>query len=102
MAAKKAKASAKKKRKSSLPLRLILLLLLLGLGYQLVSVQAQVKQARQQEAEKAQMVQQLKEENAAIAADIERAQDPELLEDLARSELGMGYSDEKVFIDSNG
>jgi len=55
---------------------------------------------KQEEALAAQIAQQT-QINDAIASDIQRADDPELLAQLAREELDMVYDNEKVFVDSS-
>ena len=56
-----------------------------------------VKEAQAEEAALAAQVAALEAKNAALAEDIANADDPELIEQIAREELGMVVRDEKVF-----
>ena len=56
-----------------------------------------VEEARAEEAALAAQIAALEAENAALAEDIANADDPELIEQIAREELGMVVRDEKVF-----
>ncbi len=87
----------KRRRASSLLTGMILLVLLLGVGVQLYRMQDRVKEAQAEEAALAQQIAALEEKNAALAEDIANADDPELIEQIAREELGMVVRDEKVF-----
>ena len=87
----------KRRRASSLLTGMILLVLILGVGVQLYRMQDSVKEAKAQEAALAQQIAALEAENAALAEDIANADDPELIEQIAREELGMVVRDEKVF-----
>jgi len=87
----------KQKRASSLLTGMILLVLILGVGVQLYRMQDRVKEAQAEEAALAAQVAALEAKNAALAEDIANADDPELIEQIAREELGMVVRDEKVF-----
>jgi len=91
----------KSKKRTGALTKLILLVLFVALGYQLFTLQQQVQQARQQEEALAAQIAQQTQINDAIASDIQRADDPELLAQLAREELDMVYDNEKVFVDSS-
>jgi len=87
----------KRRRASSLLTGMILLVLILGVGVQLYRMQDRLKEAQAEEAALAQQIAALEEKNAALAEDIANADDPELIEQIAREELGMVVRDEKVF-----
>lgn len=91
----------KSKKRTGALTKLILAVLFVALGYQIFTLQQQVQQARQQEDELAAQITQQMQINDAIASDIARADDPELLAQLAREELDMVYDNEKVFVDSS-
>lgn len=95
------KKTAKKKRKVSVSTLLLLSTLLLVIGWELVAQQGRLKEARAQEEQIRQSVEAEKQAIEELRSAIEQADDPEMLESLARSELDMAYPDEKVFIDSN-
>jgi len=69
----------------------------LGVGVQLYRMQDRVKAAQAEEAALAEQIAQLEAKNAELAEDIANADDPELIEQIAREELGMVVRDEKVF-----
>ena len=87
----------KRKRASSLLTGMILLVLILGVGVQLYRMQDRVKAAQAEETALAEQIAQLEAKNAELAEDIANADDPELIEQIAREELGMVVRDEKVF-----
>lgn len=86
-----------KKRPSSRLTALILAVLLLGIGIQLGGMVDQIRTAEAEEAVYAQRLAELQETNARLAAEIENSDDPALVEDIARNELGMTAPGEKVF-----
>ena len=86
-----------KKRPSSRLTALILAVLLLGSGIQLGGRVDQIRTAEAEEAVYAQRLAELQETNARLAAEIENSDDPALVEDIARNELGMTAPGEKVF-----
>jgi len=87
----------KKKRPSSRLTALVLAILLLGIGIQLGGMLDQIRSAEAEEAVYAQRLADLQESNARLAAEIENSDDPELVENIARNELGMTAPGEKVF-----
>ena len=86
--------------------RVILIVLLVYGAVTLYNLQsqiqaAQVQSAKEQETQLTAQVQDLEDRNSALRADIAAAGDQEKLEDVARDELGMVKSGEKVFYDTN-
>ena len=94
-AAKKSGKKAKKRSGGKLPL-LIILALLLAVGIQLYNMQGQLEAARAEEAVYAQRLAELRETNERLATDIANSDDPELIEEIARDELGMVGTGEKI------
>ena len=76
----------------------ILIVLLIGIGVQLCHQYRQLQSARQEEAGYASALAELQEENQRLRDDIENRDNMELIEDIARDELGMAGPGEKVFI----
>ena len=74
---------------------------MVGIGVQLVNLKGELEAAREEESYYAQRLQQLQEENARLAEDIANSDDPELIEEIAREELGMVTAGEKIFIIGN-
>ena len=87
----------KPKRASGFLTGLLLLVLLLGVGVQLYRMQEQLRTARDEEAALTTQIAQVERENAQLQEDLDRAGDPELIEEIAREELGMATQGEKVF-----
>ena len=80
----------------------VILIVLLGYGaVTLYNLQQQIQSAKEQETQLTAQVQDLEDRNSALRADIAAAGDQEKLEDVARDELGMVKSGEKVFYDTN-
>lgn len=66
----------------------------------LLGMRAKMIEANRTEAELQAQVAQLQEENAALEYAIEHQNDPETIEDIARSELGLVMPDEVIFYDA--
>ena len=92
----------KPKRASGFLTGLLLLVLLLGVGVQLYRMQEQLRTARDEEAALTAQIAQVERENAQLQEDLDRAGDPELIEEIAREELGMVAKNEKVFYTYGG
>ena len=93
------KHEKRQKTRTGLLTRIVLLLLLVGVGWQLVHLREQVQQAETQKTQLSAKVEQQRQENAALAEDIENGASQEQLEEIARDELGMVSPGEKVFYD---
>jgi len=92
----------KRKRASGLLTGIILLVLILGVGMQLYRMQERLEEERAEEAALIEQIAALEQENAELAEDIANADDPELIEQIAREELDMVVTDEKVFYHIGG
>lgn len=93
---------AKKPRqrvRMSLLTKVLLLVLLAGVGWQLYSLQGQVAHAQDARDRLAQQVEAKKQENDALSADIAEGTSPEMMEEIARNELGLVTPGEYVFYD---
>lgn len=86
-----------RKRPSSKLTGLILVILMIGIGVQLGHMRTQLRSAQAEEAVYAQRLTELQQVNARLSEDIENSDDPELVEEIARNELGMVTAGEKVF-----
>ena len=87
----------KPKRASGFLTGVLLLVLLLGVGIQLYRMQEDLKTARAEEEALAQEIAQVEKENQQLQEDLDNAGNPELIEEIAREELGMATQGEKVF-----
>ncbi len=92
----------KQKRACGFLTGVLLLVLLLGVGVQLYRMQDQLRTAQEEEAALAAQIAQVQKENQALEDDLAHAGDPELIEQIARDELGMVVQDEKVFYTIGG
>lgn len=92
------KKKTEKKQINLLSATLILLMLAL-LGWQLVSMNEQLDAARAGQAELEGRVARQEQENRGLEAALERAEDPEYLQELARENLGMVTPGQKDFYD---
>lgn len=98
----KKKAPGKsKKRPSGKLTAIILLALFLGIGIQFLNMYGKLQEAREEEAVYAAQLADLQETNQRLAEDIANSQDPELIERVAREDLGMVDPGEKIFRFSN-
>jgi len=76
----------------------IVILALIGvIGWQLYGLQAQLSNARAERDRYQAQVEAVKQENAALTADIEEGTTPEKMEEIARKELGVVTPGEYVF-----
>ncbi len=98
----KKKAPVKtKKRPSGKLTAIILLALFLGIGIQFLNMYGKLQEAKAEEAVYAAQLADLQETNQRLAEDIANSQDPELIEKVAREDLGMARADEKIMRFSN-
>lgn len=98
---KKTAKKAAKKRPGGKLTAIILLALFLGIGIQFLNMYDRLQEAREEEAVYAAQLADLQETNAKLAEDIANSQDPELIEEVAREDLGMAATGEKIFRFSN-
>ena len=89
------------KRPSGKLTALILAALLLGIGVQVYHLNGQLEMARAEQAVYEARRDELLSANQQLAEDIANSTDPELIEEIARDDLGMIGPGEKVFIFSN-
>lgn len=93
-----AKSTTKKQRARSGPLTILLLLVLMaGVGLYLHGLQGQVSAAQTEKARLTQEVERLQSANDALTEDIEKGTTPEMMAEIARTELGLVESGEYVF-----
>lgn len=90
------KEKAPRRRCSKLTM-LLLLALALGIMLQLRSMKSALEAAREEEAVYTQRLEDLRETNARLSMEIANSSDQELLESIARDELGMAAPGEKIF-----
>lgn len=81
--------------------KLILAALLVYAAVTLYDLQGQIQAAKNQQAQLTAQVEKITDQNNVLRSDIASAGDSEKLQDIARDELGMVKSDEKVFVFDN-
>jgi len=86
-----------KKRPSGRLTGFILVVLLLGVSVQLYYLWGQLQSAQAEETMYAQRLAELEERNAQLEDDIANSGSQELIEDIARDDLGMAAPGEKIF-----
>ena len=91
--------AAKSKKGASLFAAALVLVLLLLVGWQLMSMRDKLAAARSEQAALEESVARQTQENRSIEAALERAEDPEYLQELARDQLGMVSPGQKDFYD---
>lgn len=95
-------AKGHKRKKTRVGGVVVALLLLSGVvGMEIVHVYAQIDEARAQEQELYEQLEEQKRVNAGLAEDLSRADDPEFIKELARDELGLAEQGERIFYDVN-
>ncbi|MEG0780560.1 MAG: spore cortex biosynthesis protein YabQ [Oscillospiraceae bacterium] len=89
----------KKRQKAGFLTKVLLLALLLGLGVQLYRMQDRIAAAQAERQQLSTQVAELHQENEALSRNIENGENQELMEKIAREELGLVNPGEKVFYD---
>jgi cell division protein FtsB len=95
--AKARKKRKLKKRPSSKLTLLLLLVVMLGVGVQILRLHSQIQAAQAEQLVYAQRLHELQTTNAKLQEDLDNQDSQELIEDIARDELGMVSPGEKIF-----
>ena len=77
-------------------------MLLTAVGIQLYQLQAQIQDARAEREALALQVAAADERNRELSEALENSDDPSLIQEIARTELGLVDKNEKVFYDIGG
>ena len=91
------KASKWKIRRSNKFTLLLLAFVIIMMGVMLERMNTQLEHARSEQAVFAQRLALLQEQNAKLAEDIANSDNLELIENIARNDLGMASQGEKIF-----
>ncbi len=91
-----------KRRRAYLLTVLVIAALILYAGIRLVRMQQKLADAERTAGELQAEVEQLEKSNAALEYAVENADDPDVLESVARDKLGLVKPDDRVFIDPAG
>jgi cell division protein FtsB len=81
--------------------KLIIVILLAALGFKVYDLHGQIEMAEEERASYQEQVDEKKQENAALAADLAEGPTDEKLQDIARDELGYVKPGEYVFDPTN-
>lgn len=87
-----------KKKRSGILTKILLVLLLAISVTSLVNMSEKIKAAQDHQKELEEKAQQLEQEKAELEFAIENSDNEEVIENIARDELGLVYPGEKVFI----
>lgn len=94
-----AEQAKKEKKRASLLTVLVIFVLLALLGVELVHIRAQIDEAETAQQELQAKLDAVRQENDALSSALEKADDPEFLQELARDQLGYVTPGEKTFYD---
>ena len=94
MAAKPSKLKMRRSNKFAL---LLLVSIILMMGIMLRQMNAQLDQARSEQAVYAQRLALLQEQNDKLSEAIENSDNQDVIEDIARNDLGLASQGEKIF-----
>lgn len=88
-------------RRAGLVTKIVILAIILYAGITLVSLKVQVSDARENRDELQETVDGVLQTNTELQYAIDHSTDPETIEDIARSKLGLVKPGEKIFYDVN-
>lgn len=91
------KKAKKEKRGPGFVTVLVLLVLIAVMGVELIQMSGRIGSARSEQAAVAEQVQQRRQENESLKADLEKAGDKEFIKNLAREQLGYAEANERIF-----
>ena len=80
---------------------LVLMVLLAVMAIELVQVYGMLRTARREQTSLSAQIQQLQQENETLESDLSRADDEDFIMELARTQLGLAESGERIFYDVN-
>jgi cell division protein FtsB len=87
-------------KRSSIITKIIVFALIAYAGVSLLSIQARIEAAREEQRQVQRLVDQKKLSNAELEYDIANYDDPEVKADIARENLGFILPGEKIFFDA--
>jgi len=95
------KKAKKTGRRPNFITMLVLMVLLAVMAIELVQVYGKLRTARREQTSLSAQIQQLQQENEALESDLSRADDEDFIMELARTQLGLAESGERIFYDVN-
>lgn len=91
-----------RKKKRGAPITLVVLVVLLvAVSVELIRVQGQLSDAKDQRETISQELEAQKKENSDLESDLSRADDTEFIKGLAKDQLGLAEDGERIFYDVN-
>ena len=87
-----------KRKRSGILTKILLIALLVYAATALISMSGKITAAIKNQEDMEQKVQELEAENSELQYAIENADDEDVIEDIARGELGLVYPGERVFV----
>lgn len=90
---------AMKLKKAGLITKIVIIAIVVYAGISLASLKRQTDDAREKRDELQQQVDQITQENSELQYDIDHSTDPEIIEDVARNDIGLVKPGEKIFYD---
>ena len=94
-----AKAAKEPKKRTSFLTMLVIAVLIVLVGVQLIHLRAQIETAQAEQTALQSKLDAAKQENDELSSALEKADDPEFLQELARDQLGYVTPGEKSFYD---
>ena len=94
-----AEQAKKEKKRTSVLTMLVIFMLLALLGVELMHLRAQIAKAEEEQQALQTKLDAARQENDALSSALEKADDPEFLQELARDQLGYVTPGEKTFYD---
>jgi cell division protein FtsL len=88
-----------KLKRAGIITKLVILALLVYAGISLFALKQQTEQAKAQRDELQRRVDGALQENSELEYDLNHSDDPEIIEDIARNDIGLVRPEEKIFID---
>lgn len=90
----------RKRRKGEIFIWLAILIVIVYAGITLIQLRGRISDAETDRTDKADTVASLTQENEDLEEDIEHADDPETIEDIAKDKLGLTYPGEQIYEDA--
>lgn len=88
-----------KTKKAGFATKIVILVLLVAAALSLLAVQSKLKNAQAAKSDMQQMVDNQTTTNQSLQEDINNADDPDTIKDVARDKLGLVEPGEKIFIE---
>lgn len=88
-----------KLKRAGIIIKIVILALVVYAGVSLITLKAQTAEAQEKRNELQQRVDETMQDNSELQYDIDHSTDPEIIEDVARNDIGLVKPGEKIFYD---